>query len=405
MALTSIDTALHAIARGSMVVVIDDEDRENEGDLIMAAELATPEAIAFMVRHTSGVICVALPASRLAALQLPLMVAENNDTMRTAFTVTTDYRTGTSTGISASDRAQTIRALVDPATQAGDFSRPGHIFPLRAAPLGVLQRAGHTEAALDLSRLAGLEPGGVLCELVNEDGTMARRPQLDLFAKAHGLPMISIADLIAYRKRKERIVQRRSAARIPTRHGEFTAFSYESDIDRFEHLAFVMGDLGAGGDVLVRVHSECVTGDIFGSLRCDCGTQLDLALAGIAQEGRGVLVYLRGHEGRGIGLVHKLRAYALQDTGRDTVQANQDLGLPVDARDYAVGAQILRDLGVSRMRLMSNNPDKFDSIADYGLVIADRVPLRTTPTADNGRYLLTKQDRMGHTLDIAATAL
>jgi 3,4-dihydroxy 2-butanone 4-phosphate synthase/GTP cyclohydrolase II len=325
--------------------------------------------------------------------------------MRTAFTVTTDYRPGTSTGISASDRAQTIRSLVDPATQASDFSRPGHIFPLRAAPLGVLQRAGHTEAALDLSRLAGLEPGGVLCELVNEDGTMARRPQLDLFAQAHGLPMISIADLIAYRKRKERIVQRRSSARMPTRHGEFTAFSYESDIDRFEHLAFVMGDVGAGGDVLVRVHSECVTGDIFGSLRCDCGTQLDLALASIAREGRGVLVYLRGHEGRGIGLTHKLRAYALQDTGRDTVQANQDLGLPVDARDYAVGAHILRDLGISRMRLMSNNPDKFDRIADYGLTIAARVPLRTPPTVDNRGYLLTKQDKMGHTLDIEATAL
>jgi 3,4-dihydroxy 2-butanone 4-phosphate synthase/GTP cyclohydrolase II len=404
MALTNIEDALRAIARGSMAAVVDDEDRENEGDLIMAAELATPEALAFMVRHTSGVICVALPAERLAALQLPLMVADNADAMKTAFTITTDYRHGTSTGISAHDRALTIRALVDPAAAAQDFSRPGHIFPLRAAARGVLQRPGPTEAAVDLARLAGLRPGGVLCELVNEDGTMSRRPQLEQFAARHGLPLISIADLIAYRKRTEQLVRRVSTARIPTRHGEFIAHSYETDIDGNEHVALVMGEPDKRGDVLVRLHSECLTGDVFGSLRCDCGAQLDNALARIAREGCGVVVYLRGHEGRGIGLARKLCAYALQDRGRDTVQANLELGLAVDARDYSAGAQILLDLGVASMRLMSNNPSKFSAIASHGLIISKRVPLLTEPTAENRRYLDTKQAKLGHLLELHQAA-
>jgi 3,4-dihydroxy 2-butanone 4-phosphate synthase/GTP cyclohydrolase II len=404
MPLSHIDEALRAIAKGSMVVVVDDENRENEGDLIMAAELATADQIAFMVRHTSGVICVALPGERLSALQLPLMVADNNDSMRTAFTVTTDFRHGTSTGISAADRALTIRALVDQTSTAQDFARPGHIFPLRAMPRGVLQRPGHTEAAVDLARLAGLQPGGVLCELVNEDGSMARLPDLERFAQTHGLPLISIADLIAYRKRAEKIVHRQSSARLPTKFGVFTVHSYASELDGHEHVALVMGDVNGRGDVLVRVHSECLTGDIFGSMRCDCGAQLDAALAKIAAEGAGVVVYLRGHEGRGIGLAHKLRAYALQDRGRDTVEANVDLGLAVDARDYSVGAQILADLGITSMRLMSNNPAKFEGIADFGLSISARVPLLTRPNKENRAYLQAKQTKLRHMLGLREVA-
>jgi 3,4-dihydroxy 2-butanone 4-phosphate synthase/GTP cyclohydrolase II len=398
MSLDNIEDALKVIASGGMVVVIDDEGRENEGDLIMAAELATPEALAFIIRYTSGVVCTALPAARLAQLQLPLMVSDNNEAMGTAFTITADYRHGTSTGISAADRALTIRALVDPEVQAQDFARPGHILPLRAVAGGVLRRPGHTEAAVDLSRLAGLRPGGVLCELVNDDGSMARLPQLKVFAERHGLPLISIADLIAYRKSTEQLVHRRSEARLPTRHGEFTVYSYESELDGLEHVALVMGELAGRASVLVRLHSECLTGDVFGSLRCDCGAQLDSAMAKVASEGQGVIVYLKGHEGRGIGLTHKLRAYALQDKGRDTVQANVELGLAVDARDYTVGCQILADFGMTSMRLMSNNPAKYDCITGFGLSITARVPLLVEPNQENLVYLRAKQNKLGHLL-------
>ena len=401
MALDSIEVALKAMAKGQMVLVVDDENRENEGDLILAAEFATPAAIAFMVRHTSGVLCVALPADRLDALELPLMVERNTDSMRTAYTVTVDFRHGTTTGISAADRAATIRALVDPAAQPGDFSRPGHVFPLRAAPGGVLRRPGHTEAAVDLTKLAGLLPGGVIAEVVEEDGSMARRPALELFARTHNLLMISIADLIAYRLRGSN-VRLESEARLPTRHGVFRACVYKEANSPHEHVAMVMGDLTDAHNVLVRVHSECLTGDTFGSLRCDCRMQLEASLAKIGAHGQGVVVYLRGHEGRGIGLTHKLRAYALQDAGRDTIEANLELGLAVDARDYSVGAAILRDLGVSSMRLLTNNPAKYDSINSFGLGIVERTPLTTEPNSENVSYLMTKQTRLGHTLDITS---
>jgi 3,4-dihydroxy 2-butanone 4-phosphate synthase/GTP cyclohydrolase II len=400
MALNRIEEALKAMARGSMVVVVDDEDRENEGDLILAAEHATPEAIAFMVHHTSGVLCVGLPGDRLDGLELPLMVERNTDSMRTAYTVTVDFRHGTTTGISAADRAATIRALVDPAVRADDFNRPGHVFPLRALPGGVLRRPGHTEASVDLSMLAGLRPGGVLAEVVNDDGSMARRPELEAFARRHGLPIVSIADLIAYRRCRAP-VSRESEARLPTRHGVFRACVYKAPDTPHEHLAMVMGDVRGAKDVLVRVHSECLTGDTFGSLRCDCREQLEASLARVGRAGCGVVLYLRGHEGRGIGLTHKLRAYALQDTGLDTVQANLELGLAVDARDYAVGASILQDLGITSMRLMTNNPAKYRGISEFGLAISERVPLRTPPNKDNEAYLRTKQSRLGHALDLA----
>jgi len=400
MALNRIEQALKAMAGGSMVVVVDDEDRENEGDLILAAEHATPEAIAFMVRHTSGVLCVGLPGNRLDELELPLMVERNTDSMRTAYTVTVDFRHGTTTGISAADRAATIRALVDPAVRADDFNRPGHVFPLRALPGGVLRRPGHTEASVDLSMLAGLRSGGVLAEVVNDDGSMARRPELEAFARRHGLPIISIADLIAFRRRRAP-VSCESEARLPTRHGVFRACVYKAPDSPHEHLAMVMGDVRGARDVLVRVHSECLTGDTFGSLRCDCREQLEASLARVGRAGCGVVLYLRGHEGRGIGLTHKLRAYALQDTGLDTVQANLELGLAVDARDYAVGASILQDLGITSMRLMTNNPAKYRGISEFGLAVSERVPLRTPPNKDNEAYLRTKQSRLGHALDIA----
>ena len=396
----AISDAVAAIGRGEIVVVVDDEDRENEGDLIMAAEFATEERIAFFVRHTSGVICAAIPDERAEELDLPLMVAQNTEAMRTAFTVTVDYRHGTSTGISAADRALTIRGLADPSATSADFARPGHIFPLRARAGGVLKRAGHTEAAVDLARMAGLRPGGVLCEVVNEDGTMARVPALRRFAAEHDLLLISIADLIRYRRRHEKLVSRFAEATIPTRHGAFRAVVYESELDGVQHVAFVMGEPRPEREVLVRVHSECLTGDIFGSLRCDCGPQLDQALGHIAAAGEGVLVYLRGHEGRGIGLGHKIRAYGLQDQGRDTVDANLELGLPADSREYGIGAQILVDLGVGRLRLLTNNPAKYGGLTGFGLEICERVPLQTTPTAENIAYLRTKQQRMGHLLDL-----
>jgi len=397
-----IEDALAAMAQGAMVVVVDDEDRENEGDLILAAEHATPERLAFMVRYSSGVICAGLPGDRLDQLDLPLMVSRNTDSMSTAYTVTVDYRHGTSTGISASDRAATLRALVDPRAAKGDFNRPGHVFPLRAAPGGVLARAGHTEAAVDLTRLAGLRPGGALVEIVNDDGTMARRPELERFAREHGLPLITIKDLIAYRRRTERIVERVASTRMPTPFGVFKLHGYRELAGGREQMALVMGDVADGRDVLVRVHSECLTSEVFGSMRCDCKPQLDDAMRRVAQEGRGVIVYLRGHEGRGIGLLDKLRAYALQDEGADTVEANVRLGLPVDNRDYAVGAQILRDLGVRAMRLMTNNQHKYDGISDYGLRIVERVPLVSSFHDENAAYLTAKQVLMGHMLGLPA---
>jgi 3,4-dihydroxy 2-butanone 4-phosphate synthase/GTP cyclohydrolase II len=400
MPFTNIENAIAAIERGEFVIVVDDADRENEGDLIMAAERVTPEAMAFMIRHTSGVICLPLEGDRCDALQLPLMVANNTEAQRTAFTVSVDARLGTSTGISAADRAATVHALIDPETRPDDLARPGHIFPLRYREGGVLKRAGHTEAAVDLARLAGAYPSGILSEITNDDGTMARLPELETFAAEHGLQLISIADLIRYRRHREKLVRRVSDARIPTRHGDFTAYVFESLLDGVEHLAFVRGDISGNDDVLVRVHSECLTGDVFGSLRCDCGVQLDNALERVAAEGRGVVVYLRGHEGRGIGLGHKLRAYTLQDEGRDTVEANVELGFPADSREYGIGSQILVDLGVSTMRLMTNNPSKYGGLEGYGLEIVERVPLHVEATDENISYLRAKQEKMGHLLDL-----
>jgi 3,4-dihydroxy 2-butanone 4-phosphate synthase/GTP cyclohydrolase II len=395
----SIPDAIAAVARGEIVVVVDDEDRENEGDLIMAAEAVTPEKIAFFVRHTSGVICAPLTGDRLDELDIPLMVRDNTEAQRTAFTYSVDFRHGTSTGISAADRAATIRSLIDPATRPGDLARPGHIFPLRYADGGVLKRAGHTEAAVDLARMAGLYPAGVLCELVNDDGTMARVPELRTFCDEHGLLLISIAELIRYRRQTEKLVKRVAEARIPTDWGEFTCYVYESMLNHEQHVAMVKGAVQGEDDVLVRVHSECLTGDVFGSLRCDCGIQLDQAMRQISEEGLGVLVYLRGHEGRGIGIGHKIRAYNLQDQGRDTVEANLELGLPIDSREYGIGAQILVDLGITTMRLLTNNPAKFGGLEGFGLEVTGRVPVETVPNPENLAYLRTKRERMGHLLE------
>lgn len=400
----SIETALEAIRSGGFVVVADDASRENEGDLIIAAEKITPERMAFLVRHSSGVVCVSLPEERVDALRLPPMAARNSDPHGTAFTVSVDLNKGTSTGISAADRSATIRALADPKARAEDFARPGHVFPLKAKRHGVLERPGHTEAAGDLARLAGLYPAGVLCEIVNDEGGMMRGPELRAFAQRHGLPFIRIADLIAYRRRTERLIEHVAEARLPTAAGVFTAHVYRSVLDGSEHMALVKGQVAGRENVLVRVHSECLTGDVLDSLRCDCGNQLKIALTRIEQAGHGVLVYLRGHEGRGIGLGHKLRAYELQDRGRDTVQANLELGLPVDSRSYDIGAQILSDLGVTTLRLMSNNPAKFTELAGYRLKIVERVPLVPVPNRENIVYLKTKSEKMGHWLNFDALA-
>ncbi len=396
-----IEDAVAAIARGDIVVVVDDEDRENEGDLIMSAEAATPEKIAFFVNHTSGLICVPMTGERLDELEIPLMVRDNNtEAQRTAFTYSVDYIQGTTTGISAADRARTISALIDPATKPLDLARPGHIFPLRYREGGVLRRAGHTEAAVDLARMAGLYPAGVLCEVVKEDGEMARLPDLVRFCRDHGLLLISIAQLIKHRRQNEKLVRRvAEAARIPTKWGEFTAYVYESVLDQEQHVALVKGAVQGEDNVLVRVHSECLTGDVFGSLRCDCGVQLDSAMALIAEAGLGVVVYLRGHEGRGIGIGHKMRAYNLQDLGHDTVDANVELGLPIDSRQYGTGAQILNDLGITTMRIITNNPAKYGGLEGFGLDIVERVPSLTVPNPENIAYLRTKRERLGHLLE------
>jgi len=400
MALSTIGEALEQLRRGGMVVVVDDEDRENEGDLIMAAEDVTPESMAFFLEFTSGIFCVPLESHRADELDLPLMVVANTEAQRTAFTVSVDFRHGTSTGISAHDRAATVRALIDPATRSTDLNRPGHIFPLRYRDGGVLKRAGHTEATVDLCRLAGKLPAGVLCEIVTADKSdMARLPELMKFAERHKLPIVTIADLIRHRRRHEKLVRRVAEATLPTEFGQFQAYVFESVLDNEQHMALVYGDIENVPSLLVRVHSECLTGDALGSLRCDCGPQLHTALAKIAAEGAGVVVYLRGHEGRGIGLGHKIRAYALQEEGRDTVDANLDQGLPVDSREYGIGSQILVDLGVTTMRLMTNNPSKYGGLEGFGLNIVERVPLESRPTSFNIDYLRTKRERMGHLLE------
>lgn len=399
MTLQTIETAVKAFADGQFVLVVDNADRENEGDLIMAAEMATPEMIAFMVRHTSGLICLPMTGDRLDELGIPMMVMENTDAHQTAFTISIDFAPSTSTGISAADRAATIRAAVDPLVRPSDFSRPGHIFPLRYHEGGVLERAGHTEAAVDLATLAGLAPAGVLCELVNDDGTMMRGETLEAFAEEHGLVMISIDDLVAYRWRTEALVSRQATAQLPTDHGTFDIVGYRSHTDNSQHVALVMGDVAGKEGVLARVHSVCLTGDVFGSLRCDCGTQLDEAMRLIAEQGEGVIVYNTAHEGRGIGILAKIAAYDLQEKGLDTVDANREIGHADDSRHYGVDAQILHDLQITSIRLLTNNPDKIDQLCRYGVEVEGREPIWVGETPENRTYLQTKAARMGHITD------
>jgi 3,4-dihydroxy 2-butanone 4-phosphate synthase/GTP cyclohydrolase II len=394
-----IEEAVADIAAGKPVVVVDDEDRENEGDIIFAASRATPELLTFTIRYTSGVICVPMLGRDLDRLQIPLMTAQNTERMRTAYTVSVDARDGVTTGISAADRAKTIKTLADSATEPYELVRPGHIFPLRYHEGGVLRRRGHTEAAVDLARLAGLPESGVLAEVVNDDGTMARLPELQVFAKEHGLKLISIEQLVEYRKRTETLVERVVETRLPNRYGMWRAVGYASAIDGGEHVALVYGDLSDGRDVLIRAHSECLTGDVLHSERCDCGTQLDAAMERVAAEGRGVILYLRGHEGRGIGLLAKLQAYALQDNGSDTVDANLELGLPADAREYSNAAHMLRDLGVTSIRVLTNNPAKLEGLRGFGIEVLGREGLPVIVTPHNRRYLTVKRDRLGHSIE------
>src|SRR5438093_3453670 len=394
---SSIETAVEELRAGRFVVVVDDEDRENEGDLVLAAEKVTPDAVNFMAREGRGLICLALTEERCDALQLPPMVDENTSSFGTAFTVSIEARGRVTTGISAADRAATVLAAIDPETKPSDLARPGHMFPLRARDGGVMVRAGQTEAAVDLARIAGLYPAGVICEIMNEDGTMARVPELTKVTRKHGLLMITIADLIQYRMRTERLVKRAATAELPTQHGAFRIVCYENQIDSETHVALVRGDIGDGKDVLVRVHSKCLTGDVFHSARCDCGQQLETAMMRIAEEGRGVLLYLN-QEGRGIGLANKIRAYELQDQGFDTVEANERLGFKADQRDYGIGAQILTDLGIKTMRLLTNNPRKFVGLQGYGLAISDTVPLEIPASESSRKYLKAKKDKLGHKL-------
>jgi len=399
MGLSTISEAIEDIKAGKFVIIVDDEDRENEGDLTMAAEMVTPEAINFMAKHARGLICMPVIGKRLDELNIPMMVQNNTAKYGTAFTVSVEAKNRTSTGISAADRAETVRTIVDPDTKPEDLVQPGHTFPLRARDGGVLVRAGQTEAIVDLARLAGLYPAGVVCEIMNDDGTMARMPQLEVIAGKLELKIVSVADLIAYRRRHEKLVHRVAEAMLPTKYGEFTAIAYKSDIDTDEHLALVMGDLASDKPVLVRVHSECLTGDVFHSLRCDCGEQLQMAMQMIAEEGRGVILYMR-QEGRGIGFHNKIKAYALQDKGMDTVEANISLGFKPDPRDYGIGAQILAALGLSEIRFLTNNPKKRIGLESYGLKVVETVPIVCPPNQYNLHYLETKQRKMGHLLEL-----
>jgi len=403
MGIASIAEAIEDIKAGKFIIIVDDEDRENEGDLAIAAEKITPEAINFMAKQARGLICLPIAGKRLDELKIPLMVQDNTSRHCTAFTVSIEAKHRVTTGISATDRAETIKAILDPNTKPEDLVRPGHTFPLRAKEGGVLGRAGHTEAIVDLARLAGLYPAGVICEIMNDDGSMARLPQLEEMSDRFGIKIVTIADLIAYRRRHEKLIHRVAEAKLPSKYGEFTAIAYRSDVDPDEHLALIMGDLSTEEPVLVRVHSECLTGDVFGSLRCDCGEQIALAMQAIAKEGRGVLLYMR-QEGRGIGFHNKMRAYALQDEGMDTVEANLALGLPADLRDYGIGAQVLADLGLHKIRLLTNNPKKVIGLEGYGLKVVETIPIVCRPNPYNLHYLETKQKKLGHRLGVPDTA-
>ena len=399
MPLCSVEEALEDLKAGKFVIVVDDEQRENEGDLVMPAQMVTPEAVNFVVTHARGLLCMPIIGERLDELQIPLMTGQSATSMlQTAFTVSVDYNNGTTTGISASDRAATIQAMIDPKTRPEDFSRPGHLFPLRYNPGGVLARAGHTEAIVDLCEMAGMFPAGVVCEIMREDGTMSRMPDLETFAERHDLKILSIAQIIAHRRRSERLIERVAEARLPTKYGDFTAIAYRSTVDSGEHIALTIGDWNGEHPVLVRIHSECLTGDVFGSIRCDCGEQIELSLNILGQEGQGIFLYMR-QEGRGIGLHNKIKAYSLQDNGLDTVDANTSLGFDPDLRHYGVGAQILKDLGVHKLRLLTNNPRKVVGLSGFELDIVERVPVEASVTDENRNYLRTKRARMGHILD------